>query len=252
MKRFKIQKNFLFSLLAVVFLWLFWLIAYFIVRNDYLLPSVWDTLRETGRLLGTGEFWRAFGGTLLRTLAAFAVSLVLGTGLAVTARLFAGVRAFFAPLISVLRSLPTVAIILVILLWTSPAVAPVIVSVLVLMPAVYAAVLSALDEVHGEYGELIRAFRVSKGRSVIKLYLPLAAPPVLGQAGGIFSLGLKITVSGEVLASTYRSLGGMMQEAKMYVQMPALLALTLVTVLTGFLLEGLCRLAYRLIVRWRR
>ncbi|MDE7296278.1 MAG: ABC transporter permease subunit [Clostridia bacterium] len=251
MKRFKIEKNFIFSLLAVVFLWLFWLIAYFIVRNDYLLPSVGDTLAETWRLLGTGEFWRAFGGTLLRTLAAFALSLVLGTGLSIIARLFTGVRAFFTPVISVLRSLPTVAIILILLLWTSPAVAPVIVSMLVLLPAVYAAVLAALDEVHGEYGELIRAFRVSNRRAVIKLYLPLAAPPVLGQAGGIFSLGLKITVSGEVLASTYRSLGGLMQEAKMYVQMPALLALTLVTVLTGFLLEGLCRLAYRLLVRWR-
>lgn len=252
MKRFKIQKNFIFSLFSVVFLWLFWLIAYFIVRNDYLLPSVWDTLRETGRLMGTGEFWRAFGGTLLRTLVAFALSLVSGTGLAVTARLFTGVRAFFAPVVSVLRSLPTVAVILVILLWTSPAVAPVIVSMLVLLPAVYSAALSALDEVQEEYGELIRAFRVGKARSAVKLYLPLAAPPVLGQAGGIFSLGLKITVSGEVLASTYRSLGGMMQEAKMYVQMPALLALTLVTVLTGFLLEGLCRLACRLLVRWRR
>lgn len=252
MKRFKIQKNFIFSLFSVVFLWLFWLIAYFIVRNDYLLPSVWDTLRETGRLMGTGEFWRAFGGTLLRTLVAFSLSLVSGTGLAVTARLFTGVRAFFAPIVSVLRSLPTVAVILVILLWTSPAVAPVIVSMLVLLPAVYSAALSALDEVQEEYGELIRAFRVGKARSAVKLYLPLAAPPVLGQAGGIFSLGLKITVSGEVLASTYRSLGGMMQEAKMYVQMPALLALTLVTVLTGFLLEGLCRLACRLLVRWRR
>ncbi len=238
-------------MLAVVFLWLFWLIAYFIVRNDYLLPSVGDTLVETWRLLGTGEFWRAFGGTLLRTLAAFGLSLVLGTGLGVIARLFSGVRAFFAPIISVLRSLPTVAIILILLLWTSPAVAPVIVSMLVLLPAVYAAVLAALDEVHGEYGELIRAFRVNKRRAVFQLYLPLAAPPVLGQAGGIFSLGLKITVSGEVLASTYRSLGGLMQEAKMYVQMPVLLALTLVTVLTGFLLEGLCRLAYRLLVRWR-
>lgn len=251
MKRFKIEKNVIFSLFAVVFLWLFWLVAYVIVRNDYLLPSVGDTLAETWRLLGEGRFWRAFGGTLLRTLAAFALSFVLGAGFAVLARLFSGVRAFFAPVVSVLRSLPTVAIILILLLWSSPAVAPVLVSMLVLLPAVYAAVLAALDEVHGEYGELIRAFRVGKGRAVFKLYLPLAAPPVLAQAGGIFSLGLKITVSGEVLASTYRSLGGLMQEAKMYVQMPALLALTLVTVLTGFLLEGLCRIAYRLLVRWR-
>ena len=133
-----------------------------------------------------------------------------------------------------------------------PAVAPVIVSALVLSPAAYAAALAALDEVGEEYGELTRAFRVSAGRKIVKMYLPLAAPPLLKQAGSIFSLGLKVVISGEVMASTYRSLGGMMQEAQTFLSMPRLMALTLITVLLGFALEGLCRLMYRLIVRWRR
>lgn len=231
-------------------MWLFWLAAYLIVANDYVLPSIGDTFAALGKLLVSRGFWRAFGGTMLRTLAAFAVSLVCGTALAVLARLFAGVRAFFAPIVSFLRTVPTMAIILILLLWTSRAVAPVIVSVLVLFPAVYSAALAALDGVEEEFGELARAFRVGKTRQVCKLYLPLAAPPVLKQAGGILSMGLKITVSGEVLTSTDRSLGGLMQEAKLYV--PAeLLALTLVTVLVGFLLEGICLLAYKLIVRWK-
>ena len=65
-------------------------------------------------------------------------------------------------------------------------------------------------------------------------------------------MGLKIIVSGEVLANTFQSLGGMMQEAKMFVQMPRLMALTLVTVLVGFLLEGVCLLLYKAAVRWRK
>ena len=118
--------------------------------------------------------------------------------------------------------------------------------------AAYAAALAAFDEVGEEYGELARAFRVGAGRKIVKMYLPLSAPVLLKQAGSIFSLGLKVIISGEVLASTYRSLGGMMQEAQIYLQMPRLMALTLLTVLMGFALEGLCRLAYVLIVRWRR
>ena len=144
------------------------------------------------------------------------------------------------------------AVILMLLLWTTPSVAPVVVSALVLFPAVYAAALAGLDEAGEEYGELMRAFRVPLGRRIAKMYLPLAAPVLLRQAGGIFSLGLKVVISGEVLASTYRSLGGMMQEAKMYLEMPRLMALTLIVLLLGFVLEGACRLAYDLIVRWRR
>ncbi len=143
------------------------------------------------------------------------------------------------------------AIVLVLLLWTSPAVAPVIIAALILFPAFYAATLVGLDGAEGEYGELARAYQVSKGRRLFKMYLPLCAPSVLGQAGSIFSMGLKVTISGEVLSSTFRSLGGLMYEAKGNIAMPRLIALTLVAVLVGFALEGLCLLVKRLAVRWK-
>ena len=177
--------------------------------------------------------------------------MALGIVMAVCAHLVKGLRAFFAPIISVVRTVPTMAVILMLLLWTTPNMVPVIVSALVLFPAVYAAALAALDEVGENYGELTRAFRVPLLRRIGKMYLPLAAPVMLKQAGGIFSLGLKVVISGEVLASTYRSLGGMMQDAQMYLNMPRLMALTLLVLLMGFALEGLCWLSYRLIVRWR-
>ncbi len=232
-------------------MWLVWIIAYLVVRNDYVMPSFGDALKEMGRLLTEAAFWRAFGNTLLRTFWAFSASFVLGAGLALVAKLHTAVRAFFAPVVSVLRTVPTMAIILMLLLWTNPKVAPVIVALLVLFPAFYAAALAGLDGVEDRYGTLVRAFGVGAGRKLIGMYLPLAAPPVLKQAGSVFSLGLKITISGEVLSSTFRSLGGLMQEAKMYLQMPRLMALTLVSVLLGFALEGLCALLCRLIVRWR-
>lgn len=247
------KKNLLISASAIVFLWLVWLIAYFAVKNDYLLPSFWETCTSVGKLLGDGAFWIAFSASLLRTLAAFAVSLVFGVAFAVLARCFAPVRAFFAPIVSILRTLPTMAAVLLLLAWRMPpSVAPVIVGVLVLFPAIYAAALASLDEVANSYGRLASVYNVGVRRKIFKMYLPLCAPALLAQTGAILSLGLKITVSGEVLSNTYRSLGGMMQNAKMFTDISTLLALTLVCVLVGFALEGLCFGAYKLIVRWRQ
>ncbi len=246
------KKNYIFSLLAVLFLWLVWIISYFIVKNDYILPSFWDTFAAVGKNLIDGAFWVAFGKTLLRTFLAFLFSVLLGVVLALLALSVKWLRAFLAPVISVLRTIPTMAVILILLLWTSPSVAPVIVSVLVLLPAVYAAALASLEEIDAEYSELVKAFQVKRKRKIFKLYLPLAAPPLLKQFGAIFSMGLKITVSGEVLSSTYQSIGGMMQSAQMFVQLPQLIALTVITVFIGFTLEILCRLLYKLTVRrWR-
>lgn len=251
MKRERL-KNFFISLSALLALWLVWVIAFFVVRNDFVLPSFWETFRAMGEVLGEGVFWRALGNTFLRTLYSFLFSLVAGVGLAALATVFKPLRAFFAPVVSVLRTVPTMAVILVLLLWTSPAAAPVAVSALVLMPAVYAAALAAFTEVEEEYGELARVFHVSRARRVFKMYLPVAAPPFFKQAGAIFSMGLKVTVSGEVLSSTFRSMGGMMQEAQIYLDTPRLLALTLLAVLLGFAIEGACALVYSLVARWRR
>lgn len=244
--------NALFSVAAVLFLWILWLVAALAVGNGYILPSVGETFAAMGTLLAEGAFWRAFGGTFLRTLIAFAVSFAAGLALAAIAGAFPRARAFFAPIVSVLRSVPTMAIILILLLWSTPRAAPAIVSFLVLMPAVYAAALAEFDEVRREYGELARAFGVGARRKIFGMYLPLSAPNLLGQAGAILSMGLKITVSGEVLSNTFHSLGGMMQDAKMFVDMPRLMALTLVAVFVGFALEGLCVLAKFLLVRWQR
>lgn len=232
-------------------MWLAWIIAYYAVKNDYVVPSFQDSFAEMGALLGEADFWRAFGETMLRSLWAFLLSFALGLGFSLLACFVRPVRAFFAPIVSVLRTVPTMALVLILLLWTTPALAPVVIAVLVLFPAFYATMLAGLDEVREEYGVLARAFRVSAGRQAWKMYLPLAAPPVLKQAGANFSLGLKITISGEVLSLTAKSLGGMMQQAQGFLQIPRLMALTLLSVAVGFLFEGLFYLVYKLVVRWR-
>ena len=69
------------------------------------------------------------------------------------------------------------------------------------------------------------------------IYLPLSAPYVLKEAGGALSFSVKLVVSAEVLANTWQSLGGMMQETKVYNEIPQLFALVAVSFLAGLVLE---------------
>ncbi len=238
------------SLAGFLFLWLVWIIAYYSVKNEFLFPSVGDTFSALGSLLGSGAFWRAFGGTLLRTVLAFLISFLCGLALAALAVLFGGVRAFLAPVVSFLRTLPTLAIVIFLVVWTSPSVAPVIVASLVLFPTVYASALASFGAAVEKYGEFARAYKIGRAKRIFGLYLPVSLPALLSEGGAVLSMGLKITVSGEVLAATFQSLGGMMQTAQIYLETPRLFALTLVAVLTGFLLEGACALLKKYAVRW--
>ena len=177
--------------------------------------------------------------TFLRTLTAFFISFFGAAVLATAAYLLPSLGHFLSPLVSAMRSLPTMAVILIILVWTTPVQAPVAVAFLALFPLLYSGIFSALKQVDGKLVEMSKIYRVPIRKQIFGLYLPSAAPYVLREAAAALSFSLKLTVSAEVLANTYQSIGGMMQEAKIYVEVPALFALTALVVIAGFLLEGL-------------
>ena len=234
-----------------MFLLLCWVVAYLVIANEYVLPSPLQTLRSVGECFADPSFYVAFGNTVGRVFLSFALSFLLGLLLAFFARLYPFFRSFLHYVISVIRTVPTMAIILILLLWTTPLVAPVIVTVMILLPMCYQIILSALDEVDKTYLDVAKTFCVSRKRQILQMYLPLAAPTVLSQTGGVFSMGLKVVISAEILSFTFQSLGGMMQEAKIYLEMPRLFALTVITVLFGFLAEALFAAVCKLATRWK-
>ena len=71
------------------------------------------------------------------------------------------------------------------------------------------------------------------------MYLPQIAPQALRESAGALAFSVKLVVSAEVVANTFKSMGGTIQEAKIYLDMPRMFALTLLVVLTGLILETL-------------
>lgn len=242
-------KNLVWLIFAFVFLFLAWIVAYSVTDNGYLIPSPSDTFSAAGELLGQKSFWRAFFFTLSRTLKAFALSFLLALALSIVAYLVPVFGKFMSPIVSIVRSVPTMAILLLLLVWTTPKAAPVIVAFLALFPMLYAGMTAALAAVPTELIEMSRVYRVSLSRRIFRLYLPSAAPFVLKEASAALSFSLKLTVSAEVLANTGRSLGGLLQESRIFLEMPKMFALTLAVAATGFLLEEFGRLIARAVER---
>lgn len=255
MKKFFTDRklNILISALAVAAMWIIWIIAYYTTKNDYIIPSFQDTFVSLWRdCIAKGAFWVAFGNTFLRTLLAFVISFVLAAALACVCSLSEKAAAFVMPFMVFLRTLPTLAVILLLLIWTTPRIAPVIVTVLVMFPMMHARLYAAIDGIDGGIRQMLKVYGIPKSQAVFKVYLPLVAPQTLPQIGSDISLGLKIMISAEVLASTFKSLGGMMQESRLYLEMPRLAALTLFAVLFGLIIDVAFSQLARLTYKWSR
>lgn len=224
---------------AAAFLALFalWTIAYFAVENDFLVPSLKDTFVSLGELLTDGAFYLAYKNTLLRVLRAFFVSFFPAALFAVLSYLCKTAQKIAAVFVSALRSLPSMALLLMILVWSTPKKAPVIISFLSLFPMLYTGILNALLSVDEKYKAVCEVFEVPWHKRIFQMYLPQSFPYVLRESAGAASFAVKLVVSAEVVASTFKSVGGLMQEAKIFTDMPRLFALMLLAVLTGLLLE---------------
>ena len=212
---------------AVAFLLLVWLVAWAAVGNELVLPSLSSCLKRTGELFGSAWFWKSLSGTLFRVLTAFVCSFVLAVGFAVVAYLLPPFELFLRPIMAILRALPTLAVLLVILLWAGADGTPIIVACLSLFPMLYTEMYSALSSVDKDLTEMSAVYRVPMKTRLLRLYLPIALPSIVKGGASALGFALKLTVSAEVLADSFIGLGGMMQEAKAYLDIPLLFALLL-------------------------
>ena len=234
----KIVQNCIYALIGVTLLVCVWLIAYKPVGNELVVPSPWDCFVQMGVTLTDGAFWTAFGNTFLRVLAAFGISFVSAVVFAVLSYAFPVVGRILSPIISVFRSLPVLAVTLILWMLLGSENTPVAVAFLSLFPMLYAGTVSGLCAVDEELLVMSRVYKVPLKKRILHLYLPTAAPHVARESAAALSFSLKLVVSAEVLADTYKSIGELMQDAKSLLDMPSLFALVCITALVGLVLEA--------------
>lgn len=231
------KSNLAFTLFAVLFIALVWVIAYFAVDRELLVPSPVEAVEAFFVQLGKGSFWDAFFATLWRVVQAFLICFVFGFLFALISYLYPAFSRFFNPLVSFLRSVPTLAVTLLILLWTTPKTAPVVVAVITLFPVLYTSFSSALSSVDKKTVEMCKVYSVPLSKRIKKLYLPEILPRTIKEGAAAFAFALKLTVSAEILSLTYISLGGLMQEASYYFDTPRFFAYIIIVFLLGLFVE---------------
>ena len=226
-------------IITIACIFCLWSIASAVIGSEYILPSVNQTLSALLKLFYSGEFYLSVAMTFLRSLIAFLVSFVAAFLLARIRCKFEISSRVIEPVIGVIRALPTIAVILLLLFWTNSRVAPIIVTVLVVLPTSYTNLVTAfkgVDKTTVEAGAV-------DGANVKQLFalveFPQIEPAFYKSIGSGISLNFKLMVAAEVLAQTANSLGYLLNTSKVYFEIPQMMALVLVSVLIGVVIESL-------------
>ena len=234
----KTLKNSIFySVLGVLLVFLLWLIMYFIVQNSHLIPSPLKVIKESFLNFISLEFYSHLFSTILRVVLSIVISFIIGVLLAILSNFLKGFESVIMPIISIIRSLPVLAVLLIILVFTKRATAPIIVCILSVLPIVYSQTLNYLNSIDNKQKDMLKLYNVPIKTQIFSIYLKGYFPLFIKEITTLFSFSLKLVVSAEILANVYKSIGGDISNASIYSNVVELFSLTLIICLIGIIVE---------------
>ena len=221
-------------------------------RPDYVLPGPATVFAELGELFRTARFWSAVATTLRRAGTGFALAIAIGTlvGVAVTrSRLLRGA---FGAFLGGLQSMPSIAWFpFAILLFQLSEAAILFVVVIGASPSIANGLIHGIDHVPTL---LLRAGRMLGARGLASLWhvvLPAALPDYVAGLRQGWAFAWRSLMAGELLViiASRPAIGSQLHFARELSDAPALIALMLVVLAIGILIEGL---GFGSVERWLR
>ncbi|MDE7373555.1 MAG: ABC transporter permease subunit, partial [Clostridia bacterium] len=206
--------NIVYPLLALCIVLAVWAIIARIKNNEFVLPMPSAVIERFFRLSREQGFWQSVGWSILRTLGCFALSFVLALLLASLAGLFNPLHRVISPIVSFLRSAPTVAVILILYAFMrekdSLAIA---VGFLIAFPIMYSAFHSAIVGVDKDLLGMAKLYKVRAADKILFIYLPSIANCLFDTSRSTLSLTLKVVVAAEIITNVLPGIGGKIQFA---------------------------------------
>ena len=224
--------------LGVLLFWIgVWALLSWRVNQELLLPSPGAVFLRLFELAATGGFWLTLLSSLWKILLSILAAVLLGVLLALATRRFSLLRAFFAPLLSMIKSTPVASFIILALVWMGRSFVPPFICALMVIPIVWENVSAGIANTDPALLELGKVYRLSGGKILRKIYVPSVMPYFLSACRASMGLAWKAGIAAEVLTVPGNSIGKMIYESKLYLETTDLFVWTVAVILLSFLLE---------------
>ena len=237
MKIKRLLKNILYPIIALLLFIAIWAIIAYVENKPLVIPQVNYIFDSLFSLIQTKTAWIAVGNTLLDTLSAFLLSTVIALLMSILTTIFPFIHKIVNPFNTILRSAPTMAVIMLSVIWLNYNKVPIFIGFLIAFPLLYSMFREALVTVDSNLLKMSNVFNVSKKEKLINIYIPSVLPNMLASCQTVVSLTCKVVIAAEVMAYVNNTIGFEMFMANFMIETDILLAYTILAILLSFFLE---------------
>ena len=202
MRKFISNKFTLFALgiLFVIALWIIFSLCF--DTNGGIFPSPINTFARFTELLREPYSYQCLGQTFKRMLVGFSISFAAALIVGIFAGNHQPLYDFLKPLMTVIKSIPTVALVFLFVVLLTPKDAPILVVIVICFPILYEAVANGIRKVDPQVVQAARVDGARYFKRVLVIKLPLAISYVIVGVVSSFSLSFKIEIMAEVITGT--------------------------------------------------
>lgn len=216
---------------------LLWQVISMSINQSLIIVSPYNTVKRLFTLLGEAKFYEAVGTSIFHIATGFFTAVLIGSLLAVLARLVPVVYDFLSPLLSILKATPVASFTLIMFFWVKGRHLSILVSFIMVLPMIFFALYEGIGAADKKLLEMAKVFKVPMRKQIKEIYLPAAAPSLVSSASVAVGFAWKSGVAAEVIAISDKSVGGLLYNAKLMLESEDVFAITAAIVIISKLVE---------------
>ena len=229
------SKNFkkgIIYILSFITLYIVSLVLSLVINNDIIFAHPNVILSTFFSLLGEANTYLYLGNTLLSLLISLGISFIIGLVFGVLAGISENIRTFLKPWITIMRSFPLTAIIIIILIIVGLDNTPYIVTTFVIAPIIYEAVAEGISNIDQTLIDTYRLESKVNFNIIRSVYLPLISSSLKASFTSAVGLGIKVLIMAEFLAGSDNTLGYAIKPAANNLDYPQVYAYCILIIIT--------------------
>lgn len=246
------KKNNKLILIAIIILIGLWQVISINIDNELIFPSSVSVLKKMYIISTESTFISSVGFSIYRCLISAVISILIAVILSFGSYLNKYIYNFCYPILSITRSLPTMAFIVLALIWISKDYAPMLIGILISFPIFYDVILNALVKVDDDLLEMCTIYKVNKKRIFIDIYIRSVMFSLIEVLSSSISLIFKVVIAGELYAQPKYGIGAAIQFEKMQLNTDSIIAWILIVALISIVFDKVIHMGTKNMFLWKR
>ena len=227
--------------LGIIALFVIWYLAYLIVNNSGIIPSLSEVFDALGNIATSIESYEMIAFTILKIILSIVISFIASVILAILSLINFRIEAFIRPLIAFLRTVPVVSIAMIVLIVFFDKdiryLGTIVISSSVIVPIIYEGILTGFKTINTNITDATKLLSKVNLKVILSVYIPLALPNIITSLVQSFGLGLKVLVMSEVIVNPPDSIGRLIGEYASYGEISYVFAWTIILIIIVLILD---------------